>query len=175
MRNVYIMLSFSGTCFSRFLRRVSGIKYPHVSISLSKNLNTLYSFGRKRPRNPFIGGFVEEHQNKGVYGLFDSECEVLELPVEDKAYEELGSLINNIKNNRFDYTYNKRGLVFTYFHIARPLDFRFTCTQFVAWVLKNSKAVKFAKHESLVLPTDYYNISGVHSIYRGKFNKYCLQ
>lgn len=32
----------------------------HVSIALDRELTEVYSFGRKQPDNPFIGGFVKE-------------------------------------------------------------------------------------------------------------------
>ena len=53
MRNVYILLTDTGSLFTRLIKRFTNSPYNHVSIAFDKSLNTLYSFGRKHPYNPF--------------------------------------------------------------------------------------------------------------------------
>ena len=59
-RQLYIVISQTGTLLSRILKQITGAEYNHASISLSRDLERMYSFGRRHPYNPFWGGFVIE-------------------------------------------------------------------------------------------------------------------
>ena len=51
-KKIYILLSFTGTILSRIIRMYTKDKYCHASLSLDKEFNELYSFGRLNPYNP---------------------------------------------------------------------------------------------------------------------------
>lgn len=61
MRSIYIVLTFTGTVLATIIKEYTRREFAHVSISLDKELEEMYSFGRLNPYNPFIGGFVHEH------------------------------------------------------------------------------------------------------------------
>ena len=63
---VYLLFTNTGTMFTKLIQLYT--KYPlnHVSISFDEQLEELYSFGRKKPYNPFIGGFVKEQVSEGL-------------------------------------------------------------------------------------------------------------
>lgn len=173
MKKIYIMLSMSGTKFSRFLRALRpSFKYPHVSIALEEDLSTSYSFGRQNLTKWWIAGFVEEHPNTGVFGKFDPKCEILEIEVTDEQYEAIGELINEFKKRVKEYRYNYFGLVFSYFSVPRHLNNKFTCTQFVAWVLTNCNVNIVDKPTSLIYSTDYYKMPKCKLVYSGKLHEY---
>ena len=56
-KQLYIVISQTGTLLSRILKQITGAEYNHASISLSRDLERMYSFGRRHPYNPFWGGF----------------------------------------------------------------------------------------------------------------------
>ena len=60
MKKIYIVLTHSGTYFSQVIKFFTRYNYSHVAISFDKNINTMYSFGRKQYNNPLFGGFVIE-------------------------------------------------------------------------------------------------------------------
>lgn len=62
-RKIYIVLTYTGTILSKIIRIYTRAEFCHVSLSLDKRLNKMYSFGRLNPYNPFIGGFVHEGIN----------------------------------------------------------------------------------------------------------------
>lgn len=168
---VYVVLSMSGTKFSRFLRFFSKLEFTHASLSFEKDLSTLYSFGRKKVRMPWIAGFTIEHPNTGIFGLYDADCEVLELKLSEKDYNSLKCYVDKVLENGDFYRYNFKGLIYTYFNRPQSLNRRFTCTQFVATALNKGGNIKFDKDVSLVLPIDYYSLP-CKSIYKGKLKKY---
>ena len=65
-KQLYIVISQTGTLLSRILKQITGAEYNHASISLSRDLERMYSFGRRHPYNPFWGGFVIEERNCSV-------------------------------------------------------------------------------------------------------------
>ena len=60
MKDIYILLTDTGSVLTRVIKRFTNNPYNHVSIAFEEDLNKLYSFGRLQPNNPFFAGFVEE-------------------------------------------------------------------------------------------------------------------
>ena len=70
MKKVYIILTNSGSLLSKVIKFYTKKEYTHVSISLDRGLRKMYSFGRLKAYNPFIGGFVHESKNHGPFKRF---------------------------------------------------------------------------------------------------------
>ena len=168
---VYIVLSMSGTRFSRFLRLFSRLEFTHASLSFEEDLNTLYSFGRKKVRMPWIAGFTIEHPNTGIFGLYDADCEILELKLSEEDYNSLRNYCDLVLKNKDFYRYNFTGLLYTYFNRPKKLRRKYTCTQFVAATLNRGAHIEFDKDVSLVLPSDYYKLP-CKSVYKGKLHSF---
>ena len=50
----------------------------------------MYSFGRLRPSNPFIGGFVHEGIDFGTFKKFkNTQSEIYSLEIADNKYEKI--------------------------------------------------------------------------------------
>ena len=73
MKKIYIVLAHTGTILSRIIKMRTGAEYTHSSIALDKNLEQMYSFGRKYSYIAFIGGFVREGASFGTYKRFYKE------------------------------------------------------------------------------------------------------
>ena len=90
MKSIYVVLSQTGTVFSKVLKFFTHAEYNHASISLEPTLEHMYSFGRLNPYNPFIGGFVEEGKNRGTFKRFyKTKAMVLEFNVSDEKYNAI--------------------------------------------------------------------------------------
>ena len=170
---IYVVLSMSGTKFSKFLKFFSGLEFTHVSLSLDEDLNTLYSFGRKKLNRPWIAGYVEEHPDKGIFKMYNPMCEVLAIKISNEKYLKLLDTISYVQAHSKEYKYNFFGLVCTFFKIPHKLHRHFTCTQFIAWLLGNIDTLpNVDKDISLIIPSDYYKISDIKSIYKGRLLSY---
>ena len=98
MKEIYIILTHTGTVLSRIIRCYTKDEYSHVSIALDKNLENMYSFGRLNPYNPFFGGFVHEKVNEGVYKRFkNTKTCIYSLEIEDSKYRKIEKTINKMK------------------------------------------------------------------------------
>ena len=87
-KQLYIVISQTGTLLSRILKALTGAEYNHASISLSEDLEEMYSFGRRYPYNPFWGGFVMESPHAGTFRRFsNTKVLVLSVTVSEEQYE----------------------------------------------------------------------------------------
>ncbi|MGN7175135.1 hypothetical protein [Cytobacillus sp. SAFR-174] len=97
-QKIYILLTDTGTLFTRLIKLYTKKPYNHASISIDPELKNVYSFGRKTAKNPFIGGFVKEN----LRGKFftDSKCTVISCSVTDAQLNKLKALINKIESEK---------------------------------------------------------------------------
>ena len=135
-KQLYIVISQTGTMLSRILKCVTGAEYNHASVSLSEDLSKMYSFGRKYPHNPFLGGFVLESPHTGTFRRF-SETKVLVLVVNisENQYTEMSCLLDAMWKRRKRYHYNYIGLSIAVFHKAWKKENCFYCSEFLADIL----------------------------------------
>lgn len=140
MKDIYIVLTYTGTLLSRIIKTFTGNEFAHVSIALDIELKNMYSFGRLNPYNPFIGGFVHEYIDDGTFKRFkNTVSKVYALPIEDEKYEKLKKIISDIQDHRKDYTFNILGLFAAGIHIRLKYKKSFYCAEFVKYVLDKSR------------------------------------
>ena len=107
MKNIYIVLAHTGTLLSRIIKMKTGAEYTHSSISLDKNLDEMYSFGRKYSYIAFIGGFVKEGTSFGTYKRFyKTDVCIYELLVTNEQYRRIYEKIEYLKQHRKEYKFN---------------------------------------------------------------------
>lgn len=172
MKQIYFILSHSGTLLSRLIKLYTNYSFSHVSISLDKNLTTMYSFGRIHPSNPFVGGFVLEHLNKGMYKKFNKTvAEVYSLDVTDQQYQDIKKLIQNFEIKRKEYRYNFLGLIAIVLHVKWNRHNYFYCAEFVKYLMDKSNITN--NLPAIVTPECFTNLKGLTAVYKGYLNNYC--
>lgn len=171
MKKIYIVLTHTGTVLSQIIKKYTKDEFSHVSISLDVELKEMYSFGRLNPYNPFIGGFVHEYVNKGTFKRFyKTKAKIYYLYVTDEQYENLRNIINQIENDKANYTFNVLGLLAVGFHKRMEKEHSFYCAEFVKYVMEKSK-IDTGLPE-IVKPEDFKNIDSLQQIYDGLLRKY---
>ena len=99
-RQIYIILTRTNTVLSNLISLIKNDEYTHASISLDKDLNTMYSFGRKHTYNPFVGCFVKENLYNGVFRFHNKlKGQVLKLKVTGEQYDEVTKLLYDFVSN----------------------------------------------------------------------------
>lgn len=132
MEKIYIVLSQTGTLLSKIIKIYTKAEYGHVSISLDKELNEMYSFGRVNAYNPFNGGFVQEGINFGTFKRFkNTQSEIYSLEVTSEQYNLIKEEINKIKNNKSNYSFNFIGLLCAGVNYKLQIKNAFYCAEFV--------------------------------------------
>ncbi len=158
---LYVLLTRTNTAISKLIQLVRKDTYTHAVLALDKNLDTMYSFGRKRTYNPFLGRFRRERLNEGVYkyhkvlpGL------IIELEVTKKQYETALELLNEFIKNSSSFKYSYKGLINSFLKREVCYQNRFLCSEFVYYILHESGIADFNISRNLVSPQNLLNLDG---------------
>ena len=175
MKKIYIILTQSGTFFSKLIRLFSRKPYNHASIALDKSLDKFYSFGRLKPRNAFIGGFVIERKNAGVFKIFkNAPSLVVELSITDEQYNNISETIKIFEQNKEEYKYDFVNLTIFFTKYRIPRKKRFFCSQFVAYIL-NTAGIKTPNPPERTQATDFVQMENSRVIYNGIIQDYSIE
>ncbi|MEF2965715.1 hypothetical protein V3851_07730 [Paenibacillus sp. M1] len=172
-RSVYILLTNTGTLFTRMIQGYTRAPYNHASISFNRELSELYSFGRKNPNNPLNGGFVREDIQTGTFSKYpNTTCVLYELHISDREAEKMKRVLQVFIRKDNKYIYNILGVIGI--ALKEPIEFSnsYFCSQFVAEILERSGIKLWNKLPALVTPDDFRQSERLHLIYEGKLNEY---
>lgn len=168
-KHIYIVVSATDSIVSKIIRKVTGDKYAHSSISLEDDLNEMYSFGRIFPSNPFIGGFVKESVHFGSMKRFkNSEVVVIRLTVSKDKYAEINEYIKNMYVDRKKYHYNYLGLFLAKLGIHRRKANCYYCSEFIKELLDKFDILEKDEFGEVVRPVEFLNMKKGEIIYRGR-------
>lgn len=171
VKKIYIVLTYTGTILSKIVKMYTRREFSHVSIALDEDLEQMYSFGRLNPYNPFIGGFVHEGIDRGTFKRFKkTKTRIYSMQVNDDQYDKMVEVINDIKNNKIDYTFNVLGLIGVVLHYKVRKEKCFYCAEFVKYVLEQSKIE--SNLPELIKPEDFKEINDLDIVYSGILREY---
>ncbi len=172
-KSIYVVLSQTGTMFSRALKFFTHAEYNHASISLTPTLEKMYSFGRLNPYNPFVGGFVEEGINKGTFKRFyKTKAMVIEFKISEEKYQAVEYFIEYFKNHNTEFHYNYLGVLFACFKKYRPSQKRFYCSEFVKTCLETFNIENASGLPQIIKPIDFLKLNNKHIVYKGVLRNY---
>ena len=172
-RNIYIVISQTGTILSVLLKSITKKEYNHASISLNKNLSPMYSFGRMNPYNPVWGGFVLESINAGTFKRFkNTRAIVLEIPIEKEDYENLRDRLRSMHKNSNNYGYNYLGLFMAAIKIKWSQKNAFYCSEFVKDLLIMYRVNGYEQLVGIVHPIQFLNLPEARVVYKGRLRNY---
>lgn len=173
MKQIYIVLTHTGTALSTIIKYYTKDEFSHVSISLDEELEEMYSFGRLNPYNPFWGGFVHESIKNGTFKRFkNTRTEIYSLNIEDEQYNRLVKIINHFKMNTQKYSFNILGLACVSIKRKIRRKNNFYCAEFVKHVLKSAGITSVAELPEIIKPEDFKKIEGLQLEYKGLLKKY---
>ncbi|WCF08158.1 hypothetical protein NDS46_28535 [Paenibacillus thiaminolyticus] len=168
-RKIYILLTDTGTVFSKLIRLYTKAPLNHASIALDSELREVYSFGRKHPLNPFYGGFVKER----VQGYLvrtearPTQCALYSCTVSTDTYERIRLRLKQMEQNPEQYKYNLLGLFGIIFNIHIRRENAYFCSQFVASMLQEHGMYVVDKNWVWVTPEDFRHSPSLQLVYRG--------
>lgn len=155
--HLYILFTRTKTTVSRLIYHIKHDKYTHTAIALDKDFNSMYSFGRKWTRNPFVGRFKQEHLAKGLYHNHKVlPGAIVEIEVSREQYYRVKELIEYFVAKRKALKYNYKGLIQGLLNREACYEDRFLCSEFVYFVLKESDVLDLQRARNLVRPQDLY-------------------
>lgn len=168
-KKVYIIFTDTGTLFTKLIKLYTKKPLNHVSISFDKQLTNIFSFGRKRPYNPFIGGFVRERIAEGLFKK--AKCEVYSYSLSEVEYQQMQTKVREIEANKELYKYNFLGLIAIMLKYKLKRKNAFFCSQFVATILHEKEGI-IEKCPSQCTPQDLLAVNNLELVYIGKLTLY---
>lgn len=171
MKKIYIILTHTGTGPSKIIKMYTKAQFSHVSISLDKELNEMYSFGRLTPYNPFYSGFVHEGINFGTFKRFkNTETNIYSYEIEDYQYDKIVSIIKEMKESDKRYKFNIIGLIAVAFNIRIKRKRAYYCAEFIKYLFKEAN-IRDDLPE-IIKPEHFLNLKELKLIYSGKLRDY---
>lgn len=171
-KKIYLLFTDTGTLFTKLIKLYTKKRYNHVSISFEQPLSEIYSFGRKKCTNPFIGGFVRE---KIAAGLFKkAKCKIYSYTISELEYQKILLKVKQFEAEKELYKYNLLGLFAIIINYNLTRKKAFFCSQFVATVL-NEKSGLLNKSPNLCTPQDLMDLKFLELVYEGPLDAYPYQ
>ena len=170
-RKIFVLLTEFRDSGSVMLKALTGCRYTHASIGLDEDMNTFYSFVYK--------GFIVEKITRYLKPSSKPySCRLYEMKVTEKVYAQVKKYISSFMELKSKLKYSKTGVVMCLFRIPYKKRLSFFCSQFVAQVIKCSRAAKISRDSGMYFPEDLRKIPGMKQVFTGNhrefFNNYCV-
>ena len=165
---LFIVLSYSGSTFSRVITKYTKSKFSHSALGLDIGLEKLYSYNLSE--NGFSLESLERYKKKNSESDIVVMCTFIKKKDLRKVKSNLDYLIANKDTTRYSVT-NILG-------IGLNKDFEFNtsmiCSQFVDRMLKMVNVDYTNKPSGLVTPNDLYinKSKKIYKVYEGKITDY---
>ena len=167
---VYVVLTATGTWFSRTIEWVTKAPLNHASLAFDRELREVYSFGRKKLSNPLFAGFIQENFADPFYK--NASCAIYRLQVGENACAKMRRLVSEMKRQPERYRYHLLGLIGVLIRCKIPRENAYFCSHFVASVLEQGECHPVDKPAYFVTPADFEQALSVQQIYRGTVSGY---
>lgn len=159
-KKIYILLTRFPDAGSKVIEAFTGFPYTHASIGLGEDLNTFYSFVAK-------GFIVEEITRYAKPGRPLCPCQLYELEVSARVYAAVKRVLQIFLMNKGHLHYTRLGVFFCLLRIPHRQKNHYFCSQFVAEVLKHSRAARLRASTTLYRPGDFRHLPGMRLHFQG--------
>ncbi len=136
---IFIVFLSTNTMMGRGIRFITRNRYSHVTISLDRDLHTMYSFARYHINSPIRGGFVIEQPNRYLYNNQDVSVKLCRILVSRKEYDRIHGEITRFVANREQMIYNTPNALLSLFGRQLNVKDMYTCLEFVTYMLRYPK------------------------------------
>ncbi len=172
MKNIYLILTYTGTPLSKIIRSCTKDEFSHVSIALDRELNEMFSFGRTQLYNPLSGGFVHENINSGMYKRFNNtKTKIYSFEITDDQYLRIENKLKRMDSEKEIYKFNRLGLLAVGFNKkVKKRENRYYCAEFIKELIEDAKIETSLPR--IVRPENFKNLDGVQEIYSGLLRNY---
>ncbi|MNI27179.1 hypothetical protein D3C73_809040 [compost metagenome] len=167
---IFILLSNPTTIIAKMIGLYTKAPYNHASIAFDPELRELYSFGRKNPFIPIIGGFIKENVHSGFFEK--ATCAVYSCSVSKEAYDKMRTYVRQFEENDGMYSYNFLGILGIVLNLELGGERTFFCSQFVSSVFEKAGVQLVNKSAGLTTPKDLSTSSYLKLAFRGNMETY---
>jgi len=175
VRQLYLVVSETGSFTSKCIRFFTKDGYTHISLSVNAELTEMYTFGRRYVYSVYPGGFVKEQIHKRIYKRFkNTRIVVLKLSVSDEQYDKIVAHLREMYLHKKEYTYNFLGAILVRFNKTFKRKNCYYCSEFI-WELFHKYDLidmETYKSKTLIRPMEFLRLGMGEIVYRGKMRDY---
>ncbi|WP_199621410.1 C40 family peptidase [Paenibacillus alkalitolerans] len=164
-KDIYIVLTSTGTWFSKLIRIFTNAPYNHASIAFDSELREVYTFGRKRLNNPFEAGLIKENFEDSFYD--GMELAVYRCRVSRLEYNMIYDRLTWMMDHSYRYKFNFLGMIGVLLNKKINRKNAFFCSQFVAFLFQQAGIPLINKPPELVTPWDFSASPFLQEVYTG--------
>ncbi len=164
---LYVVFSATPLKLGSVIRRATGEKYNHSSISFDKNLKTLYSYARYHKKAPFYGGLVKEKAARYKNGCRVADIFVCAIPLTEEQMLLIKTKIEQMLSHSNLCRYNMLSASLALFSRRIFVPNCFTCIEFVTHII--SEVCPEVSADKFYSIEDLRQILKKHVVYSGPF------
>lgn len=171
MTHIYIALVDTPGFFAYLIRNFLKQRYVHVVISADAKLKEAYSVGRRDPAVPVFAGFEKEDKYEILDVFPNAYYRVCEL---ECTYEQKKNIMEKLESDyrmRFRIHYAVLALPFLLLGLPFYVRNQYTCSSYIARLLKENGICVSDKHFSLITPKDFYEYEGMRTVFEGELSQ----
>ena len=142
---LYVAFIRSNTKAGKIIRKITGWKYSHVSISLNQKLDEYYAFSRLNYKSSFMASFTKEY--KSNYTLMKNtpaEATYYKIPITTNEYNSIKEFVEEIESDS-EYIFNYPSMFTTTILHGFELYKSYNCITFVSKILTFISTVNLTK------------------------------
>lgn len=171
---IFITLMHTGTSLANIIKKVTHDEFSHIGISLTSDLDPIYSFGRKKVSAAQGTGFsIMNHDDPFFKKAADTIYQVYVMYLTKEEYSAMRSRLQYFIDNKDNLKYDFKSLILNYLHIPSEFSKKYFCSRFVAEVINEGR--KLEKKPSLYRPNDFIDFTDISLVNKGinlsKYNK----
>lgn len=171
---IFLVLSFTGSPFSKIVTKFTKTKYGHAGMSLDSSLQKIYTYAIDRGKN--INGIRIENLDDYKTYIGDATIKILCIFVTPDTKKHIVEILNFLEENSNKTKYSIRNIFKIVTHKSDDkLTLSMVCSQFVDTVLKLCKIDLTGKSSNLVIPSDFektLDTVNIFTLYEGKESQY---
>lgn len=171
-KDIYIVLTGTGTAFSGLIRWFTKADLNHASIAFDSELQEVYSFGRKKRHNPFIAGLIQEDFIDPFFN--GADCAIYRLRVSAQEFDTMHNHVTGMMQNQERYKYHLLGLFGVLLNKKIDREDAYFCSHFVASLFEDIEYQPVNKPSCFVTPEDFALSLCPNKIFSGKLSYYLL-
>lgn len=172
-KELYLVLTQTGTSVSNLLRWATGYPYNHCSIAFDAGLEEMYSFARRMLYCTLVAGLVREEPEAFVYARFpNTRCQVYRIPVSPEQYWAARRALAPFVEQFERYKYDILGFPLRAAGVKWKREYHYVCSEFVGHILEQSGVARFDKDLVFLHPHDLSMLPQAQLIYEGTLGDY---
>ena len=156
MKEIYIVFLASNFRSGQAIRLLTRGDYNHVALSLTPQLDRLYSFARHNYYQPLLGGFEVEQPERYLHDGQEVQVKICAWPVSEARYEAICARLRYFLHNRARTRYNVLSVLA--YPLRRRVELRdtYTCIDFLSELLGIHRQISIRRLERMLESRSIY-------------------